>query len=289
LAEIIEIGDGDSRCLLAPGLGGSIVSWTIAGQSMLRSASKEAIAAANRLGFSSFPLVPYSNRIGHGRFDWRGRQIRLSPNFAPEPHAIHGTGWEDNWHLEHHSRCETILKLDHEGDARWPWSFTARQHLTVGADWLTLSMTAENEASEPAPLAFGHHPYFDRTGASLAFKADRVWLNGDDMLPTKAVAPSGAFDFSAGRRFEGLAVDHCYAGWNGRARIAWEGRPFSLDIVSDMRVAIVYVPRDGDYFCFEPVPHITNALNLPGSELAMPMIGAGESFGSMIRLSAVKS
>jgi aldose 1-epimerase len=286
---MIEISEGDSHCLLAPGLGGSILSWTIAGQSMLRTASKEAIAAKSRLGFSSFPLVPYSNRIGHGRFEWRGRQIQLSPNFAPEPHAIHGTGWQDSWHLEHHSRRETILKLNHEGDARWPWPFTARQHLKVDADSLTLSMSAENEASEPAPLAFGHHPYFDRAGAGLSFNADRVWLNGDDMLPTDAVTPSDGFDFSAGGRLEGRDVDHCYSGWNGLARIAWEGRAYSLDIVSDMRVAIVYVPNDGDFFCFEPVPHITNALSLSGCDLAIPVIGARKSFRSMIRLSAVRS
>jgi aldose 1-epimerase len=286
LTQIVEIADGDSLCRVAPGLGGSIVSWTVAGQPMLRTASKEAITQGNRLGLSSFPLVPYSNRIGNGRFNWRGKQIQLTPNFAPEPHAIHGTGWEDRWQVESHCPSKISLTLDHRGGARWPWPFAARQQLIVHSDGLTLAMSVENRAVEPAPLAFGHHPYFDKAGASLSFAAKRVWMNGENMLPTQAVVPAGPLDFSTTVWLGRHEVDHCYAGWDGRARIVWRGRLLGLDITSDMSAAIVYIPALGSSFCFEPVPHVNNALNLPNADPGMPVIEAGGTFRSNIKLTA---
>ena len=59
----------------------------------LRRTDGTAIETDDPLQFASFPLVPFSNRIADGRFEWDGEQIEIDPNFAPEPHAIHGVGW----------------------------------------------------------------------------------------------------------------------------------------------------------------------------------------------------
>ena len=40
-----------------------------------------------------YPLVPWSNRIGHGRFSFEGNTFQLAPNYPPEPYPIHGDGW----------------------------------------------------------------------------------------------------------------------------------------------------------------------------------------------------
>jgi aldose 1-epimerase len=287
MTQMIEIGADESRCTLAPKLGGSILSWTVAGQPLLRSASDAEIASGKRLGLASFPLVPWSNRIGGGRFAWGGRDIAITPNFAPEPHAIHGIGWNEAWAVEAQSRSSATLTLEHQGDARWPWAFWAQQSVSVEAGRLTIAMSARNLSSESAPLAFGHHPYFDREGASLWFKAKRVWMNGEDMLPTESEVPSGRFDFSEEGSLAGRAVDHCFAGWDGAARIAWEGRPLGLSITSDLPAAVVYVPQGGDRFCFEPVPHSNNALNRADADPPMPVIAPGAVFEASLCFTAV--
>jgi aldose 1-epimerase len=253
---------------------------------MLRSASEAEIKSGKRLGLASFPLVPWSNRIGGGHFRWGGRDLQITLNFVPEPHAIHGIGWDDAWQVEVQGAASITLALDHAGDARWPWPFSARQTLTVEENSLTISLSAWNNAAEPAPLAVGHHPYFDLQGASLWFNAKRVWMNGDDMLPTTAQPTSGMFDFSEHGALESRAVDHCFAGWDGKARIAWEGRPRGLIIISDLPAAVVYVPQGGDRFCFEPVPHSNNALNRDDADPPMPIVAPGESFEAVIRFSA---
>jgi galactose mutarotase-like enzyme len=75
--------------------------------------------------------------------------------------------------------------------------------------------------------------------------------------------------------------------WDGRARIAWEGRPLELLITSDLPAAVVYIPKGEDRFCFEPVPHCNNALNREDADPPMPVVAPGEEFTAVIRFEAV--
>lgn len=286
---MLTIGRGDTACTIHPDLGGSLGSWTVAGQNMLRAASAAAIAGGNPLDMASFPLVPYSNRIGHGRFAWDGQTIQLAKNFAPEPHALHGVGWQRGWSVADQSDDAVLLVLAHGGDQYWPWPFEAAQRISVAEHSLTLALRARNVTDHPAPLAIGHHPYFNAAGATLMFTADEVWMTGDDGLPNAPNAPDFLFDFRNGAPVEGRDIDHCYAGVSGPARISWADRTLALEIGSSpqLAAAIVYIPKGDDAFCFEPVPHVNNALNLRGATPEMPVVAAGEAFETVISMTAI--
>ncbi len=285
----IRLKDGDAVCEIYPAIGGSLGRWSIGDQSMLRTAGAAAIGSKAILDMSSFPLVPYSNRIGQAKFDWNGRPVQLAANFAPEPHAIHGVGWTREWSVEAHTASTLTLALRHDGDADWPWPFTARQDIALSGKTLTIACNATNFATEAVPLAFGHHPYFDAERATLAFEADLVWLADSIGLPTTAVPPHGDFDFSCGRAVAGRNIDNCYVGVSGPATIAWEGRALALSIAStpQLPAAVVFIPQDGAAFCFEPVPHINNALNRPDERPGMPVIAPGVSFEATIHFEAL--
>jgi aldose 1-epimerase len=262
------------------------MAWSIGGQDMLRHSDSAAIASNDPLRYASFPLVPYSNRIGYGRFDWMGRAMQIRPNFPPEPHAIHGTGWKRPWQLAHADTRSCELVLDFEANEDWHWSFTASQRVEVSENGLRLTLSATNRSDSGAPLAFGHHPYFDSEGATLTFKADRIWQSGGDGLPAYAETPSGVCDFDNGCAVAGRTLDNGYAGWDGKAQIRWQDRPLMLDIASDMAAAVVFVPHGESYFCFEPVPHIINALNLPDHAPQMQVVAPGETFKAFIDFAA---
>ncbi len=285
---MLTIGRGDECCTIYPELGGSLGRWTVAGQDMLRAASAAVIADGEMLGMASFPLVPFSNRIGHAQFECDGQTIHLTKNFPPEPHAIHGIGWQQPWSVRDQTGDAVTLTLAHAGDACWPWPFEAEQRISIGDHQLILALSVRNRAAQAVPLAFGHHPYFDASGATLVFAADVVWMSGDDGLPTKPLFPDGHYDFSTPAPVEGRDVDHCYAGVSGPARIKWADRPLTLEIISvpQLSAAVVYVPKGGDAFCFEPVPHINNALNLSAHAPAMPVIAPGEAFVTTIAFKA---
>jgi aldose 1-epimerase len=287
--ETLTLTHGAARCDILPRVGGSIGGWSVRGQYMLRSASEAGIAARDPYATAGFPLVPYSNRIGQGSFEWRGEVMTLARNFPPEPHAIHGVGFERPWHVQTRGRDSAVLRLAHRPDAGWPWAFDARQRITLTDDLLILEFEAVNLESRPVPLAFGFHPYFPRSGARLIFHARGVWQSGDDGLPRELMQPSGQFDFSKGGSVENADIDHCFTGWNGVAIIAWPGKAQALGITAsrELSSAVVYIRRELDAFCFEPVAHMNNALNRGDPESAMPVIAPGESFESSIRFRAI--
>jgi aldose 1-epimerase len=182
-----------------------------------------------------------------------------------------------------------LLTLIHRADAGWPWPFEARQRVTLGERELTLDLIAVNTAARPVPLSFGMHPYFPQSGASLRFAASAVWLAGEDGLPRERVEPHGKFDFSSPMPVEQVDLDNCYTDWSEPACITWAGQPLGLEVSASrsLPAAVVYVRSDAQGFCFEPVAHINNALNLPGRQPAMPIIAPGAAFRATVRLRAV--
>lgn len=289
MTEVITLEHGADRCEVVPHVGGSIGAWSVRGQDMMRAASVASIAARDPYGMASFPLVPYSNRIGGGTFEWDGNVVALARNFPPEPHAIHGVGFERPWHVQSRTNDSVALTLRHRPDAGWPWAFEARQQFTLADGELTLDLSAKNLQEHSAPLAFGHHPYFPRAGAKLTFHAAGVWMVGDDGLPSQWTNPAASFDFSEGLSVERADIDHCFTGWSGAARISWPEKTWALEIMGSRELthAVVYIRSDLDAFCFEPVAHGNDALNRQeGAD--MPIIPPGGSFCASITFRAVR-
>jgi aldose 1-epimerase len=290
VTETLTLTRGAARCDILPHVGGSIGSWSVGGQEMLRTASESGIAARDPYATAGFPLVPYSNRIGQGKFEWCGKLVTLARNFPPEPHSIHGVGFEKAWQVETRGSDSALLRLSHRPDAGWPWAFDAQQRITLTDDSLILEFEATNLESQAVPLAFGFHPYFPGNGARLTFHAQGVWLTGADGLPCKLIRPDGSFDFAEGAPAENVDIDHCFTDWHGVAIVAWPAKRHALGISASRNLsnAVVYIRRELDAFCFEPVAHINNALNRDDREAAMPVIAPGESFEASLRLRAIR-
>ena len=287
--DILTLSHGTGRCDLIPSLGGSIAAWTVNGQEMMRSASDFSIATNDPFGMASFPLVPYSNRIGNGRFEWDGKRYALARNFPPEPHTIHGVGFERPWQVRARAADSVTLALYHRPGASWPFAFEAQQRVTLSDGALAIEMSAVNLADRAVPLAFGHHPYFPRGGAVLKFRAQGVWLVGDDGLPSLLVKPFDKFDYSNATSVARGEIDHCFVGWDRMAEIAWPDRRLALEITASeaLPCAVVCIRSDIGGFCFEPVPHNNDALNRQGRDYAMPVIAPGKAFTASIVFRAV--
>jgi len=232
VTEIVSLSRGEARCDILPHLGGCSGAWSKSGQQMLRQVSAAGLAAHDPYATAGFPLVPFSNRIGEGRFSWDGKPITLTRNFPPELHAIHGVGFERPWEVLSRANDSALLALLHRPDAGWPWAFEARQRITLTEDALTLDLSAVNLEVKAVPLAFGHHPYIPRSGARLTFHAQGVWLPGQNGLPADPVKPAGFLDFSKGADVEQADVDHCFSGWSRAAYIAWPEKPLALEITA---------------------------------------------------------
>src|SRR5437762_883488 len=87
--ELVSISDGIATVDIAPAAGGAVASyrWWHNGAAVdwLRPADPSAIDRRDAGAMACFPLVPYSNRIRDGRFEFAGRSIQL-PSRPDDPH-----------------------------------------------------------------------------------------------------------------------------------------------------------------------------------------------------------
>lgn len=282
---MLTLQAGDASLVLAPEIGGAIGGWTIGGRPMLRAPSADAIRRGDVHGMACFPLVPFSNRIAWGRFHWAGRDHVLDRNLGDHPHAIHGVGWQAAWRVAAVSSDAATLALAHhaigEQARHWPFAFEAEQRFALAADNLRVTLSITNRHAGPAPAGLGLHPYFPRSpDATLRFAAKQVWLNGEDMLPARRIDVPSAWDHTHGLPIGGAALDNCFAGWDGTAGISWSsGVALSVTASGLFRHLIVFTPPGQEYFCVEPVSHMTDAINRMDSagDHGLRVLGPGET------------
>src|SRR4029453_1336329 len=98
---IVKIAAGRLRLELSPSVGGSISAFEwIDGTSVQAILRKCHSRNENVLDASSFPLVPYVNRVRGGHFTFGGRDVRLRPNMPGDPSPLHGQGWLNPWQVD---------------------------------------------------------------------------------------------------------------------------------------------------------------------------------------------
>jgi aldose 1-epimerase len=282
--------------VIAPEHGGAVLGWAEPGVPILRLPSPEAVAFGDVHAMGCFPLVPYCNRIARAAFRWQGRDFRIARNFGDHPHAIHGIGWLRPWTVEAARDNEAILSLAHRAEgaaaAAWPFAFEARLVYRLLPIGLSVTLSATNRHAGPAPMGIGLHPWFPSHHApTLTFQATAVWENDETVLPARHVPmPSSGSHASwshAGPRPVGsLALDNCFTGWNGAARIA--AGPASLTLLADSAFGNlqVFTPLSAGFFCVEPVSHTPDAINRSGlpEAQAMTALAAGETLSGTVTL-----
>jgi len=267
------IQNGQARLVLAPEVGGAIAAFTVAGRDVLRPMTA---GASDALFTANFPLVPFCNRIPHGRFTFAGREVVLPPNLDGHPHALHGQGWRAAWAVEKAEGDEAVLSYTHAPDA-WPWAYRAEQRFVVGETGFRLELSVTNTGDAAMPAGLGFHPYFPRReGESLTAANDGVWLIDTDVLPTTHHAGPWEADWAAGAPVEGHGlIDHCYTGWDQRAVLSAPGQPDTLVTGSPECLWLhVYVPPGEVYYCVEPCASRPNPFG--DGETGIVVLGPGE-------------
>ena len=276
-AHTIELHAGALRLALRPDLGGSLAGLWHRDMPILRSTEPGLLDNARLAG--SFPLVPYSNRLGYRRFRWKGHDHTTLANFGDSPHSVHGIGWMRPWQVVSHSAFEITLALRHAPDGHWPFAFEARQFYSLTPESLMAQMVVTNLGDTPQPVGLGWHPYFVRRARSrLHIECSDRWDTDAAQLPVRKVAQPG-IDADVAH----LDFDNVFEGWKGPARIRDER--MSLQLSSSLPYVVVYTPQDKDYFCVEPVSHVGNAIHMadPAAH-GLRTLEAGASFEASMRL-----
>ena len=264
----LTLRSGNALLAIIPEVGGCITRYCLKTEEqvldLMRPATHAGLAAADPLELSCFPLIPFSNRIRNGRFTFQGNQIKMPPNFSPEVHTIHGHGWKVPWTVSEVKENRAVLAYQHFADA-WPFPYLARQVFELNGSSLTLTLQITNNGKSAMPAGIGFHPYFVRTPlATITAKTERMWINDFENMPLSLEQPEEIKLLNHGFEVKQKTLDNLFCGWNREVLISWPEWHAALKISAEapLDFLVIFTPQDEDYFCVEPVSHVTDAFNL---------------------------
>ena len=240
------------------------------------------VPQGGRLGgpFGAFWMIPWANRMDGGRI---GPHC-LPVNRAEDDTAIHGLSRDRPWRVEGAGPGRAVLAQD---VAAGPYRFAARLVVEARAAGFGMALAVENAGAAPMPFGAGWHPWFPRpAGVRLAFRATRRLVHDPRGLPLAAEPCSG---LDAGEEtLRGL--DTHFAGWDGRAQIAWPGLDLAMSATGALTAGLqVYAPRGQAVLCVEPSSHLPDAPNRPAALAGlgpMRVLAPGETLAGRIDLVA---
>lgn len=286
-SERLTLATSALRLELAPGIGGGVTrfDWMRGTEPVPLFRAAGPARVTDPVELACFPLLPYSNRIAHGRFTFDGREVGVSPNRADERDPLHGSGWLKAWSVDDVGDSHASISLVERGS---PYAFYAAQHFSLVDTVLTMRVEIENRGKTALPFGIGVHPFLPRTAQTLLVApATGMWQSGRDWLPTRHVRTPAAYSYGVAYPLPSRAVNHAFTGWIGRARVLWPELGIALDVEADTDHYLLYTPKGEDWFCFEPVDHPINAVNLPGGAVAhgMTALAPGQRLERTFRFS----
>lgn len=228
--------------------------------------------------FSSFNMIPYSNRIENGILLHKAHTYQLAIN-TDDGHAIHGEVRTRPWKVL--SQSDTRLELefvstDYEGIS-WPFWFKARMVFELNGSAFLIHTSVQNLSDQEVPAGMGIHPYFVR---ALTENDDQVLLQmpavgvypGETPIPTGKWQPvPEELDFNQSKELTAAFVDKCFRVRHEPCVIAWPKSGVRLTMNWDpvYEHLILYCPRDDQcYFAVEPVTNCNNGFNLANQGVA---------------------
>lgn len=287
----VTLDNGAARVTLRPDLGAGATGYDFHdGESWQPVFRRVADDTDHPFQLSNILLVPFSGRVSGGGFTFEGRFHAIERNLASEKYPIHGSAFALPWQIAEETRESLTLRLSATGPG--PFRYDAEMRYQLDGTALTMRLAVTNRGIR-LPYGVGFHPWFIRDGDTrLSASADLVWLEQDDHLPAgiEPVTRHPDMDFNGPRPLPARWINNWFSGWDGRAHIDWPLRGVSAAITASdaLDQYVVFSPSaDADFFCFEPVSHPVDALNLPdGAERhGMKVLEPGEtvSAGMTIR------
>jgi aldose 1-epimerase len=288
------------RLSVLPALGASVAGLELRREGfwlpLLRPTSAAAIAGGASPETSAYILAPYSNRIRQGRFSFRGRSYQLLPNWPDGVQTIHGEVHGRPWVVVERSEGLLVCHFNANNPQalNFPFRYTVRAVYWLGDSSLRVSLELTNTGEEAMPAGLGFHPYFvRRLGLTpdplLSFRAGRVYLTGDERIPTEPPTPiPRALDFSSPRPLGDALLDHVFGGWEGSLTLEWPQSGVRVELEADPIFShlVVFTAPDGTV-ALEPVSHATDGFNLLDRgwpNTGVRVLEPGESLAGEIRI-----
>lgn len=205
-----EIERGDQR-LVVTEEGAGLRSYRVRGQEFLDTFPRTGYATSATVGQL---LVPFPNRIDHGRYTFQGTEYQVPINEVSRTNAIHGLSRWMNWEVAHHDHHRLTMELVFHAQPGYPFVLHVWQHYELTRYGLVITHTARNVGKQPAPYGVGIHPYL-RVGTdtidsnTLRIPARKHIPQNDRLIPQPPAVPVDGtpYDFREPRRIGDFFMD----------------------------------------------------------------------------------
>jgi aldose 1-epimerase len=235
--EQVELVLGDSSAVVVE-VGGGVRAYEVAGVAVLDGYDEHEMVTAAR----GQPLVPWPNRLHGGRYTWDGVEHEVPLDEPEQGNALHGLTRYRAWRPVDRTAHAVTMVLRLHPSPPFPFCLDLAARYALTGEGLVVEQSATNVGSDPAPYAFGAHPYLTVGGriddARLTLPADS-WLPTDEhQIPTGVAPVEGTvYDFRAPRALGGLEIDYAFTdlhrGADGRARLRLEGDDRAVEVWVD--------------------------------------------------------
>ncbi|MDE0218152.1 MAG: hypothetical protein OXJ90_02685 [Spirochaetaceae bacterium] len=151
----------------------------------------------------------------------------------------------------------TVAVPEEVARASYPWAVAVRLELSLTPHRVEIELCVRNLGGEPAPYAFGAHPYLaisdpGRDGVSLALPASRaVELDPELLVPsgaTRALAEPFCLDPEA-------SYDNVFTDLSGAEAVLTDrgaGRRIAVGYDGSITQFVIYAPQAAPFVCVEP-------------------------------------
>lgn len=206
----------------------------------------------------SYPLVPYSNRICNAHFTWDNKRHTLPVSPIAVPHAIHGVGWYNSWAIQSQSDTMVTICYTHTKNTDWDFDFTTIQTFKLCNNTIKNTIKIINTDTQNQPVGLGLHPFFNAKNLqTLHMPAMDMWVlkNG---IPQHTTPIPDIYNFNIPKPFIN-PIDDIFNGVTQGCIAQYD--TYTMQVTTDTPYAVVYSNNPTEFFCFEPVSHVHNALN----------------------------
>ena len=193
-------------------VGATLRSYTVEGIELLDTFAAQAMSDYSR----GQVLVPWPNRIDHGRYSFAGRDRQLALTEPERDNAIHGlVRWLP--FVEGSTQPESV-RLSCALYPQKGYEFSLLIDITYALTGLGLEvkLNVHNRGTEPAPVGAGYHPYLAAGSGrvddvQVRMQAATVLTTNDRLVPTGEAPVQGTdLDFTSTRRLGDTRLDHCF-------------------------------------------------------------------------------
>lgn len=294
----LELRRGSVRAIITE-VGATLRVLEVAGLDVLDGFPRDHLPDATR----GQVLIPFPNRVDHGRYVFHGIAQQLPLDEADRGNAVHGLVRWLNWAPLGRSPSRLVMGLVLHAREGYPFVLSLRVAYTLTEAGLRVRQTARNLGADPAPYGAGFHPYLSVgtsriDDAALRLPAQTYFLANSRLIPTgRATVAATPFDFRLARPIGDTVMDVGFTDLvrddDGLARVevsAPNGGP-RVTVLLDRAYQFLQV-YTGDTLpdmaarrraiAIEPYTCAPNALN---NGLGLRVLAPGETFSSVFEIS----